>query len=65
MYIYKAFLVPLLCILSTHHYRRIMLTAVAATWYRIAFIFFQIIKKKKEKKEKEILEMLNKLVYFH
>lgn len=65
MYTYKAFLVPLLCILSTHHYRKIMLTAVAAVWYHIAFLFFQIIKTKTRKKRKEILEMLNKLFYFH
>lgn len=58
MYIYKAFVAPLLCILSTHQRRRIMFTAAPAARCQIAAGFFPIIKKKLKRRRSEgILEM--------
>lgn len=53
MYICKAFVAPLLCILSTHQHRKIMFTAAPAARCRIAFGFFQIIKNWTERKARE------------
>lgn len=55
MYIYKAFVAPLLCILSTHQHRKIMFTAAPAARCQVAVGFFQIIKKLKG--SEGILEM--------